>query len=393
MTESVGVTARAADPRRADQPGRHERAQRPLLHDQGPGAAADPARPVGLLQRRPRRPARAGPGAPGPRLHAVRDREVRRRHPRRRDARGHRAAPHDARAVAGRPPGRDVAHRAGQAHRPRRSPTRTSTTLSALGIVFRTKRGRYEVAVSQLSVGLGLLDLGFPIEAAIAAADVYAEHGRQIAKELNELFRTMVWPVYKESGASAGDAPRGRRAAQAALDRQPGVGVRGRDGRDPSRGDRGPQPAGVRPALGAVPRVEACLTHRPSWSPAPPASSAPAGARPDRAGHTVRAMTRHPETYDGPGEPVVGDVSDPGTLAGAAGGRRRRDLPRALPRRRRLRAQGRRGGAGLRAGGRGAAASGRSSTSAGSARTTTTSRPTCARGARSRGCSARPACR
>ena len=68
--------------------------------------------------------------------------------------------------------------------------------------MFRTKRGRYEVAVSQLSVGLGLLDLGFPTEAAIAAADVYAEHGRQIAKELNELFRTMVWPVYKESGAS-----------------------------------------------------------------------------------------------------------------------------------------------------------------------------------------------
>ena len=76
------------------------------------------------------------------------------------------------------------------------------TTLSALGIVFPTRRGRYEVAVSQLSVGLGLLDLGFPLEAALAAAEVYAEHGRQLAKELNELFRTMVWPVYKESGAS-----------------------------------------------------------------------------------------------------------------------------------------------------------------------------------------------
>lgn len=75
-------------------------------------------------------------------------------------------------------------------------------TLAALGIVLRTKRGRYEVAVSQLSVGLGLLDLGFPTEAALAAADVYASHGRQLAKELNELFRTMVWPVYKESGAS-----------------------------------------------------------------------------------------------------------------------------------------------------------------------------------------------
>jgi DNA-binding transcriptional MerR regulator len=77
------------------------------------------------------------------------------------------------------------------------------TTLAALGIVSPTRRGRYEVAVSQLSVGLGLLDLGFPLEAALAAADVYAEHGRQLAKELNELFRTMVWPVYREAGASA----------------------------------------------------------------------------------------------------------------------------------------------------------------------------------------------
>lgn len=33
------------------------------------------------------------------------------------------------------------------------------------------------------------------------------------------------------------------------------------------------------------------------------------------AGHRVRAMTRRPEAYDGPGEPVAGDVSDPGTLA------------------------------------------------------------------------------
>ncbi len=75
-------------------------------------------------------------------------------------------------------------------------------TLAALGIALRTKRGRYQVATSQLTVGLGLLDLGFPTEAAIAASDVYAEHGRQIAKELNDLFRTMVWPAYKESGAS-----------------------------------------------------------------------------------------------------------------------------------------------------------------------------------------------
>jgi uncharacterized protein YbjT (DUF2867 family) len=34
-------------------------------------------------------------------------------------------------------------------------------------------------------------------------------------------------------------------------------------------------------------------------------------------GHRVKAMTRHPEDYDGPGEGVYGDVHDPGTLAEA----------------------------------------------------------------------------
>ena len=38
--------------------------------------------------------------------------------------------------------------------------------------------------------------------AARAAAQVYAAHGRAIAEELYELFRTMVWPVYKEQGVS-----------------------------------------------------------------------------------------------------------------------------------------------------------------------------------------------
>ena len=38
------------------------------------------------------------------------------------------------------------------------------------------------------------------------------------------------------------------------------------------------------------------------------------------AGHTVRAMTRHPDTYDGPGEAVYGDVHDAATLGNALGG-------------------------------------------------------------------------
>ena len=38
------------------------------------------------------------------------------------------------------------------------------------------------------------------------------------------------------------------------------------------------------------------------------------------AGHDVRAMTRHPDTYQGEGEPVHGDVHDPGSLRGALAG-------------------------------------------------------------------------
>jgi uncharacterized protein YbjT (DUF2867 family) len=37
-------------------------------------------------------------------------------------------------------------------------------------------------------------------------------------------------------------------------------------------------------------------------------------------GHQVRAMTRHPEGYEGAGEPVYGDVHDPASLADALSG-------------------------------------------------------------------------
>jgi DNA-binding transcriptional MerR regulator len=74
--------------------------------------------------------------------------------------------------------------------------------LEALGVIRTGTRGRFQVSHTQLGVGLGLLELGYPIEAARAAARVYAEHGRAVAEELYELFRTMVWPVYKEQGVS-----------------------------------------------------------------------------------------------------------------------------------------------------------------------------------------------
>jgi DNA-binding transcriptional MerR regulator len=75
-------------------------------------------------------------------------------------------------------------------------------TLHALGVLRPCGADRFEVSMSQLGVGLGLLDLGYPIQAARLAAEVYAAHGRAIAEELYELFRTEVWPVYKEKGVS-----------------------------------------------------------------------------------------------------------------------------------------------------------------------------------------------
>ncbi len=40
----------------------------------------------------------------------------------------------------------------------------------------------------------------------------------------------------------------------------------------------------------------------------------------EEAGHVVRAMTRHPDDYQGVGEPVRGDVTDADSLAAAAQG-------------------------------------------------------------------------
>lgn len=69
-------------------------------------------------------------------------------------------------------------------------------TLAVLGIV--SGPGPYRVSTSQLGVGLNLLELGFPPEAAAAAGAIYAKHGQELAEELNEVFRTMVWPVYSD---------------------------------------------------------------------------------------------------------------------------------------------------------------------------------------------------
>jgi DNA-binding transcriptional MerR regulator len=74
-------------------------------------------------------------------------------------------------------------------------------TLETLGVIGRAPDGRFEVEQAYLSVGVGLIEIGFPIEAAQAAREVYADHGRAIAGELDHLFRTLVWPSLKETGA------------------------------------------------------------------------------------------------------------------------------------------------------------------------------------------------
>jgi DNA-binding transcriptional MerR regulator len=75
-------------------------------------------------------------------------------------------------------------------------------TLNVLGIVYPTKQGKFQVAGPHLSVGVALLDLGLPQEAAIAAQEIFTAHGRVIADELTELFKEQVWPAYKEQRIS-----------------------------------------------------------------------------------------------------------------------------------------------------------------------------------------------
>jgi len=72
--------------------------------------------------------------------------------------------------------------------------------LEVMGIVKQVGGRRFEVVRSYLSIGVGLVDVGYPIDAALAVQKVYAAHGRAIAEELNQVFRTMVLPSFKEKG-------------------------------------------------------------------------------------------------------------------------------------------------------------------------------------------------
>jgi len=71
-------------------------------------------------------------------------------------------------------------------------------TLQALG-VLRRRGTSYLVAGNQLAIGIRLLELGFPREVAVAAAAVYQEHGEQMAKELFEVIRDKLAPLYDDA--------------------------------------------------------------------------------------------------------------------------------------------------------------------------------------------------
>ena len=70
-------------------------------------------------------------------------------------------------------------------------------TLHALG-VLRPRGRTYLVASNQLGLGVRLLELGFPREVAVAAAAVYSEHGEQMAKELYDVIREKLAPLYDD---------------------------------------------------------------------------------------------------------------------------------------------------------------------------------------------------
>lgn len=73
--------------------------------------------------------------------------------------------------------------------------------LVAIGVVEPTPtEDVFRVAPAHLAVGMGFLDAGLPIDAALAARKIVTEHGRALAAELTGLFRTLVWPHLKASG-------------------------------------------------------------------------------------------------------------------------------------------------------------------------------------------------
>ena len=75
--------------------------------------------------------------------------------------------------------------------------------LQLMRVVTPGPGSSYNVVSAHLSVAVSLVDLDYPLEALEATTKVFERHGRAIAEDLTEVFRTMVWPAYKERGVSA----------------------------------------------------------------------------------------------------------------------------------------------------------------------------------------------
>ena len=226
-----------ADARGADRPGRDDRAQRALLHHRG-------------LVPPPIRRGRSGYYSADhvARLELVQELQS---HgftlaaiekyvagiPARRDARGHRAAPHDARALAGRAARRADAGRARQAGRPHAGRRRPGDADRA-----RHRRPRPSAAATRGHRA--------PVGRARAARPRLPARGRAGGRRgVRRARPPIAEELYGCSGRRSGrrtrspesrpdEAARGRGAAQAAVDGVPGDGLRGGDGRHQARGDR-----------------------------------------------------------------------------------------------------------------------------------------------------------
>lgn len=73
--------------------------------------------------------------------------------------------------------------------------------LEQFGAVTANDDGTYLVSGTLLTITLQLVQVGWPIEAAKLTAEVFRTHGRQVAEELTDIFRTHVWPAMQASGA------------------------------------------------------------------------------------------------------------------------------------------------------------------------------------------------
>jgi DNA-binding transcriptional MerR regulator len=54
----------------------------------------------------------------------------------------------------------------------------------------------------EVDVAEGMRGLGLPAAAAEATAEVYARHGQQVAAELSEIVRTLMWPEFRDAGGT-----------------------------------------------------------------------------------------------------------------------------------------------------------------------------------------------